>query len=251
MKILWIGGWAMSWNAFLPELLQAFPGHDHQWLEWGDWISAIHSGTADPAAPIHGRSETAASRLPGCHSASDTLSDLLPSTTPDLVVPWSQGVQLLPYLHRRWVTEPARGFLLVAPALDFCRPGTGWRPQILERMARALLQEPAPVLREFATNMGVPEPLRERWLAGALKHPPSMLANGLRALQHPTLLDNDCPLRILQGSDDWIALPAAVEQAAAPLPFCTFATASQAPHWLLDERLARPLQRLIDDAPTE
>lgn len=197
MKILWLSGWATDLRLYLPELAAAQPDAEHRALSWTDLFSS---------------------------EGERLLSEELRRA--DVVIAWSQGAQLLLRSESAlsllgfsagFAVEASSGaiaprLILVAPALRFCRPETGWPVAVVRGMARAIEREAEPVLRRFAEQMGGAGEEQERWVAQAVGIDPAVLASGLRLLCEPTpfpepLRSPSEQFRLLQGGDDRIIPP--------------------------------------------
>lgn len=175
---LWIGGWASDVACWEPEIAAAFPDHTHSFLDAMEYLD---------------RPEELAKAIG--HAASD-----------GVVLAWSLGSLLAHELLEGGSWPAGVRLISLCPVFDFCRPGRGWRPGVIARMRRRLAEDRFAVISDFAMRLGVPDAMRERWLAAAGRHELAVLDRGLEVLATRRAQPRAAPfVRLVAGEDDPIA----------------------------------------------
>ncbi|OPZ63986.1 MAG: hypothetical protein BWY83_03287 [bacterium ADurb.Bin478] len=221
MKKVWLSGWASDLTRFLPQIEKSFPDDDHQAISW---VELFTGDLAELRAQL---------------------------SSADQIIAWSQGAQLL--FHRQLLSQEVNSslrapLLLVAPALDFCRAGSGWPLSVLRAMARALEKDRKSVLNSFAEKMGATAEEISLWCRSANSIDRTLLAEGLMMLAEPVLLSplQKIPHLILQGSSDRIVK----QENSASLSLewkLQMQIVEGAGHWLLTPKMIGAIQRVSTD----
>ena len=213
-KVLWIPGWASTFEIWKEDIQTSFPNMEHLFLSFADLLEP---------RPVN---------------ASDIRN----------IVCWSMGA-LRTVQHSN--SKDLKNIIYLHPAFDFCNAQSGWNPKIINLMIRKLKKDKQAVLADFAKQMGfIPQKQEEDWIQYATAQSSEELIRGLEILRdeifYPENVEKAYQEYCFFGKEDYIVkseLQTQLKESHQAMITRVF----ESNHWPLPETIKQALKKIFDD----